>query len=73
MKKEMSEQSDKDGMRNEYDFTRMTGGVRGKYYKAYRAGHTVKILKDNETSAVQHFKLGDNSALAPLPIQKISR
>ena len=26
-------------MRPEYDFSTMKGGVRGKYYKAYRDGH----------------------------------
>ena len=29
-------------MKSEYDFR---GGVRGKRYKAYRKGHTVKIRK----------------------------
>jgi hypothetical protein len=42
-KKEISEQVENDDMRPEYDFQSMKGGVRGKYYKAYRAGHTVKI------------------------------
>lgn len=32
-----------DGMKPEYDFSKMEGGVRGKYAKAFRAGHTVKI------------------------------
>ena len=30
-----------DEMKEEYDFSQ---GVRGKHYKAYRAGHTVQIL-----------------------------
>ena len=37
----------------EYDFS---GGVRGKHYKAYRKGHTVKIHKADGTVVVQHFK-----------------
>jgi hypothetical protein len=41
-------------MRAEYDFSKMTGGVRGKYYKNYRAGHTVKIHQDDGTTIVQH-------------------
>jgi len=41
----------------------MKGGVRGKYYKAYRTGHTVKIHKANGTIAVQHFQLEDGAVL----------
>ncbi len=44
-------------MPREYDFAKMKGGVRGKYYKAYRAGHTVKIHKANGTITIQHFRL----------------
>ena len=43
-------------MRPEYDFTSMAGGVRGKYYEAYRAGHTVKIHAADGTTIVQHFE-----------------
>ena len=35
----------------EYDFKNMKGGVRGKYSKAYRNGHTVKIHGTDETRA----------------------
>jgi len=49
--------------RPEYDFKHMKGGVRGKYYKAYRTGHTVKIHKANGTIAVQHFQLEDGAVL----------
>lgn len=44
-------------MRTEYDFRNMKGGVRGKYYKAYRAGHTVKINKADGTMETHYFKL----------------
>jgi hypothetical protein len=43
-------------MRLEYNFTKLKEGVRGKYYKAYRQGHTVKIHKADGTTTVQHFK-----------------
>lgn len=39
----------------EYDFRNMKGGVRGKYSKSYRDGHTVKIYKVDGTSVKQHF------------------
>ncbi len=50
-------------MRPEYDFKNMKGGVRGKHYKAYRAGHTVKIHKTNGTTTVQHFTLEEGAVL----------
>jgi hypothetical protein len=50
-------------MRPEYDFENMRGGVRGKYYKAYRAGHTVKIHQADGTTTVQHFQLEDGAVL----------
>ena len=40
-------------MRPEYDFS---GGVRGKHYKAYRAGHTVTVHRIDGTDKVQHFE-----------------
>jgi hypothetical protein len=36
-------------LRAEYDFS---GGVRGKHYKAYRAGHTVKIHKSDGSTVI---------------------
>lgn len=52
-----------DEMRAEYDFTRMKGGVRGKYYKAYRAGHTVKVHKADGTTLIQYFQLEDGAVM----------
>jgi hypothetical protein len=51
------------GLRAEYDFAKMTGGVRGKYYKAYRAGHSVKIHQEDGTTIVQNFKLEDGAMI----------
>lgn len=44
----------------EYDFS---GGVRGKHYKAYRKGHTVKIHKADGTVSIQYFQPGEGSVL----------
>ncbi len=44
--------SENGDMLPEYDFS---GGVRGKHYKAYRRGHTVRIRKADGSVAVQHF------------------
>jgi hypothetical protein len=44
-----------DDMLPEYDFTRMKGGVRGKYYKARREGYTVKINHEDGTVEYHHY------------------
>ncbi|GAB1543193.1 hypothetical protein NUACC21_58670 [Scytonema sp. NUACC21] len=36
----------------EYD---VTGGERGKYYQAYRRGHTVTIQQTDGTTVVHHY------------------
>ena len=44
----------------EYDFTQ---GVRGKHYRAYQRGHTVKVRKADGTTVVQHFELKEGAVL----------
>lgn len=64
--KRKSARSEKEEMLPEYDFSKMQGGVRGKYSKAYRSGHSVEIHKTDGTSVIQHFKLEDGAVvLAP--------
>jgi hypothetical protein len=46
----------------EYDL-RGKKGVRGKYYRAYRQGHTVRIYQDDGSVSVQHFTLEDGAVL----------
>lgn len=72
MKKEISKQLDmaNNDIRPEYDFTKLTDGIRGKYHKAYRAGHTVKIHKEDGTTLVQHFKLEDGAVMLEPDILK---
>lgn len=43
-------------MRPEYNFSAMKGGVRGKYYKAYREGHKVVVHKEDGKTSVRYFK-----------------
>jgi hypothetical protein len=59
MKKE-KHNTDDTNMREEYDFS---GGVRGKHYKAYREGHTVRIHKDDGTTSVQYFTQEDGAVI----------
>jgi len=47
----------------EYDFSKMSGGVRGKYHKAYREGHTVKIHRDDGAVEVHYFTLEDGAVM----------
>lgn len=54
--------SAKGDMRPEYDF-RGKQGVRGKYYRAYRQGHTVKIREADGTVTVRHFTLADGAVM----------
>ena len=49
-----------DDMLPEYDFT---GGVRGKHYQAYRAGHTVTINQTDGATIEQHFTLEDGAVM----------
>ena len=72
MKKVISKKGavENDDMLPEYDFTKMTGGVRGKHYKAYRKGHTVKIHKADGTTVVQHFKLIDGAFMIDPDVKK---
>lgn len=59
MKKEKNDPNNND-MREEYDFS---GGVRGKHYKAYRKGHTVRIHKGDGTTSVQYFTQEDGAVM----------
>ena len=51
-----------DEMLREYDFAGMEG-IRGKYYKAYRAGHTVRVHKSNGSINVRYFTLKDGAVM----------
>ena len=44
----------------EYDFK---DGIRGKHYKVYRQGHTVKIHQVDGPTTVRYFKLEDGAVM----------
>ncbi|MCZ7625006.1 MAG: hypothetical protein M5R38_03455 [Candidatus Methylomirabilis sp.] len=46
----------------EYD-VRGKKGVRGKYYRAYRQGHTVKVYKADGTVSIRYFTLADGAVM----------
>lgn len=71
MKKNISKEiSEKKDMRAEYDFSRMKGAVRGKYYKAYRDGHKVVIHQADGTTSVQYFKLEEGAVMLEPDVRK---
>jgi hypothetical protein len=46
----------------EYDFTGRKG-VRGKYYQAYRQGHTVRVYQEDGTVSVKYFTLEEGAVM----------
>jgi len=54
-------------MRNEYDFS---GGVRGKHFKAYRQGHTVKINKQDGSVEVHYFTQEEGAVMLDPDVKK---
>jgi len=61
MKKVKDAPSEQD-MPPEYDFTGKQG-VRGKYYQAYRQGHSVRIHESDGSVTVRYFTLEDGAVL----------
>ncbi len=44
MKKKPEKRERRDELRREYDFSKLKGGVRGKYFERYRAGTNLVLL-----------------------------
>lgn len=47
-------------MREDYDFS---GGIRGKHFRDYRSGHTVKINMRDGSAQVYYFTEEDGSVM----------
>ncbi|MBK6433242.1 hypothetical protein [Candidatus Amarolinea dominans] len=64
MNKEKTEQvrAEEPDMLPEYDFSDKKG-VRGKYYRAYRQGHTVRIYRADGTVSIRYFTLEDGAVM----------
>jgi hypothetical protein len=62
MKKGKAESAAPEEMRLEYDFSGKQG-ARGKYYRSYREGHSVRIHKPDGSIRVQYFKLEDGAVM----------
>jgi len=71
MKKVISDdRSEINDMKSEYDFSNMKGAVRGKYHKAYRAGHKVVIHRTDGTVATQYFTLEEGAVMLEPDVRK---
>ncbi len=69
MRKRKTEKAKTEEMLPEYDFSSKKG-VRGKYYRAYRRGHTVRIQKANGTIDVKYFTLADGAVMLEPDVKK---
>lgn len=47
------ESEEEDDLRPEYDFSKMKGGVRGKYVERYRKGTNLVLLDPDVAAALQ--------------------
>jgi hypothetical protein len=65
MKKKTEKREARDGLRREYDLSKLKGGVRGKYTARYRAGTNLVLLSPD---VAEHFpdEQSVNSALRTL-------
>jgi hypothetical protein len=54
--------SKNDDMLPEYDFTGKKG-LRGKYFRAYQQGHTVKVNQEDGSVTVQYFTLEEGAVM----------
>ncbi len=67
--KTRAQEPTQDEMLPEYDFTGKKG-VRGKYYRAYQQGHTVKIYEEDGTVTVQYFTLEEGAVMLAPDVQE---
>ena len=57
-------------MKSEYDLSTMKGAVRGKYYKAYQAGHSVRISQADGGIIVKNYRLQDGAVVLAPDVRK---
>lgn len=69
MKKVKTRPAQVEDMLPEYNFTGKKR-VRGKYYKAYRKGHELRIHREDGAVIVQYFTLEDEAILLESDVRK---
>jgi hypothetical protein len=55
-------------MQDEYDFAGKKG-VRGKYYRAYRRGHAVRVTREDRTVSERHFTPKEGAVMLEPDVQ----
>lgn len=70
MKKRKGKASDNDEMRPHYDFSKMTGGVRGKYVERYRAGINLVLLTPEVAAHFPDAESVNKALSALIPVSK---
>jgi hypothetical protein len=58
------------GLRRDYNFT---GGVHDNRHIEYRRGHTVRVIHDDGTTTVRHYRLEDGAVLLEPDVRKVFR
>lgn len=53
----------------EYDFSSKKG-TRGKYYQAYKQGHTVRVIQEDGSVVMQYFTLEEGAVLLAPDVQR---
>jgi hypothetical protein len=53
----------------EYNFLGKKG-VRGKYYHAYRRGHTVRVYQEDGSAKVHYFTLADGAVMLEADVRR---
>ena len=60
-----------DGMRAEYDFSSMKGGVRGKYVKRLRSGSNLVLLEPDVATAFRSDEAVNEALRAALKVANV--
>ena len=57
-------------MKSEYDLSAMKGGVRGKYARAYRSGHSVRVTHEDGRVTVKNYTLKEGAVVLAPDVQQ---
>ncbi len=69
MKKARSKKGERAEMLPEYDF-KGKKGIRGKYYRAYRQGHQVRVYQEDGTVTIKYFILQEGAVMLEPDVRK---
>jgi hypothetical protein len=69
MKKARSKRAESDEMLPEYNLEGKKG-IRGKYYRAYRKGHQVRVHQEDGTVTVKYFTLQEGAVMLEPDVRK---